>query len=59
MDNAWKSLQNGTIDFITHNGGSATYYSKQKITARPEWTDVEKYLQGRIDFTELKRRLGC
>lgn len=52
-DSLWTSLQKGMIQFITQNGGSATYYSKPTIIARPHWNDVEEYLKGNIDFLPL------
>ena len=58
-DSLWSSLQNGMIQFIQTNNGSATFYSSHNTIARPKWSDVEEYLKGSIDFTELKRRLGC
>ncbi len=58
-DDLWSSMQQGLIQFIHDNGGSASYYSNHNSIARPKWADVEEYLKGNIDFTELKRRLGC
>lgn len=58
-DSLWTSLQNGMIQFIQDNSGSATFYSKHNTIARPKWSDVEEYLMGHFDFIELKRRLGC
>ncbi len=58
-DSLWTSLQNGMIQFIQQNNGSATFYSNRNTTARPHWEDVEDYLKDNIDFRELKRRLGC
>ena len=45
------------IKYINTNGGQAM--QQVPIIARPNWDDVKDYLQGKIDFTELKRRLGC
>jgi len=47
------------IQFIQSSGGAASFYSNHNSIARPHWTDVEDYLEGNIDFVELKRRLGC
>ena len=58
-DSLWTSFQNGMIQFIQNHSGSATFYSNHNTIARPKWSDVEEYLKGIIDFTELKRRLGC
>ncbi|MBK8711317.1 MAG: hypothetical protein IPL97_05540 [Niastella sp.] len=58
-DSLWSSMQQGMIQFIQNNNGSATFYSSHNTIARPHWTDVEDYLKGDIDFMELKRRLGC
>ncbi len=58
-DSLWTSLQNGMIQFIKNNGGSASFYSNKNTIARPHWSDVEDFLMGKIDFPELKRRLGC
>ena len=58
-DELWSSLQSKMIQFIEHNGGSATHYSKQKIIARPKWVQVERYLKCEINFTTLKSMLGC
>lgn len=58
-DNLWTSLQNGMIQFIQANGGSASFYSKKNTIARHRWSDMEDFLKGDIDFPELKRRLGC
>lgn len=39
--------------------GTATYYFKPRIIARPKWNQVERYLKGEIDFIALKEILGC
>lgn len=58
-DKLWSSLQTKMIQFISDNGGSATYYSKKKIVARPKWNLVESNLRGETDFITLKGILGC
>lgn len=58
-DSLWTSLQNGMAKFINDNTGTASFYSKAQIIARPKWDEVKEYLKGNIDFLELKRRLGC
>lgn len=58
-DRLWSNMQQGMVQFIQNNNGSASFYSNHNTTARPYWSDVEEYLKGIIDFPELKRRLGC
>lgn len=58
-DKLWTSLQTKMIKFITDNGGSATYYSRPRIIARPKWDQVERFLKGEISFVTLKAILGC
>jgi hypothetical protein len=58
-DELWTDVQQNMINFINTNGGSATYYSRKTIIARPKWNDVKDYLMGLISFEVLKQRLGC
>jgi hypothetical protein len=53
------NMQQNMINYINANGGQATSYSNPKIIARPNWSDVQEYLNGAIDLAELKRRMGC
>ena len=56
-DALWTNIQKNMVKYINTNGGQAM--QQVPIIARPNWDDVKDYLQGKIDFTELKRRLGC
>ncbi len=58
-DELWTDVQQNVINFVNANGGSAVYYSKKHIIARPKWNDVKDYLKGLISFEVLKQRLGC
>jgi len=56
-DALWNNIQKNMVSYINANGGQAV--QQAPVIARPNWNDVKDYLQGKIDFTELKRRLGC
>ncbi len=59
-DALWSNMQNKMVSFINNlPGGQATTYPTPKIIARPRWNDVEQYLRGTIEWTELRQRLGC
>lgn len=58
-DDVWSNIQNNMIQFIIDNGGDTELYGPPKIIDRPKYLQVESYLRGEINFTELKSLLGC
>lgn len=56
-DALWSNVQKNMAAYITKLGGQATVL--KPVTTRPDWDAVKDYLQGKIDFATLKKRLGC
>lgn len=55
----WSNVQDNLQSFINQNGGISSMYNPRSPHARPNWDDVKDFLEGKIDKSELRRRLGC
>jgi hypothetical protein len=56
-DALWSNMAKNMAAYITSLGGVATVMPK--VVSRPNWSDVRDYLEGKIDFATLKKRMGC
>ena len=52
-------MQDGMISFIESNHGHAEKYQTSEIVLRTGWQWFKEYLEGKIDITELRTKLGC
>ncbi len=59
-DNLWRSLQDGMINFIQANNGSAArYVAVPEVTFRPPWFVMREFLRGNLTLQQLKEAIGC
>lgn len=58
-DELWTDMQTNMMNFVNSKRGSASLYSKQRVTARPLWGLVGQYLMGQISLDTLKLLMGC
>ncbi|MCX6263275.1 MAG: hypothetical protein NTZ47_01865 [Bacteroidetes bacterium] len=58
-DKLWIDIQKNVKFFINKGFGEAEIDPQKNIMKRPEWEYVEEYLQGKISYQELKKKLGC
>lgn len=52
-DNLWKSFQDGIMNFVNSNGGSAI--KLDPVIGRPDWDLVEAFINGEVTVDQL----GC
>jgi hypothetical protein len=56
-DALWSNMAKNMAAYINMLGSVATVMPK--VVSRPNWSDVRDYLEGKIDFATLKKRMGC
>lgn len=56
-DKLWESFQSKTAEYINSHLGTASV--GKTIKARPNWSAVSEYLNGKMTLTELKDLNGC
>jgi hypothetical protein len=56
-DNLWSGMQDNVINYINSHQGSALNYSRRNYKIRPDWDDIEDFLNGTISLQELKNKL--
>jgi hypothetical protein len=58
VDKLWKSIQKNMASYISkQKGGNAAVVTP--VIVRPQWSDVQDYLLGKITFAQLKKKMGC
>jgi hypothetical protein len=58
-DKLWSNIQLNFANFINKGFGVAEFNPSEIIIQRPNWEIVKEYLQGKITYEQLKKKLGC